>query len=122
MIEQFAKIHGGDRKVDWVSLLPAKDALEHNPDKQIISNLSGGKFEPARHYHEEKGPQAFHACGFLGLVPSGFPMNANVEQEPIDFMLGKPSSPRTTAPPRSAPAKKTPTKRPPTKKPEAKNG
>lgn len=120
-IDQFAKIHAGKRKVGWVSLLPAKDAFERNPDKEMMFTLSGGKFEPTRHYHDEKR-QAFHACGFLGLVPSGFPMNANVEQELIDFLLGKPSSPRKTAPPRSAPAKKTPTKGPPTKKPEVKNG
>jgi hypothetical protein len=87
-IEQFAKIHGDNRKVGWVSLLPAKDAFEHNPNKEIILDLSGGKFQPERHCHEEKRPQAFHACGFLGLVPSGFPMNAKVEQELMDFLLG----------------------------------
>jgi hypothetical protein len=129
-IEQFTKIHGDNRRVGWVSMLPAKDAFENNPDKQIISTLSGGKFERARHCHEEKRPEAFHACGFLGLVPSGFPMNINVEQELIDFLLGNPSSPPGTAPGTggpamttarmSAPTKKKSAKRPPKKKAEAK--
>jgi hypothetical protein len=86
-LTQFTEIHGNNRKIGWICLLPGTLVGQRTPEKEMISALAGpGHFRDFKHYHEPSRSQTFHACGSVGLIPSGFPIQSDAERQLTDFL------------------------------------
>jgi len=85
-LDQYANIHGNTRKVAWICKLPGTSVGHMTNEKQVIESLAGqGGFREYLNY-DDGNAQKFQQCGALGLVPSGFPVSAEIEAAIIRFL------------------------------------
>jgi hypothetical protein len=74
------------RKAVWIGKLSGKMVGERTPEKEMIQLVAGGGFQDFLHYDDPENPNRMHQFNALALVPSGFPISAEIEGQIFAFL------------------------------------